>query len=187
MGIEDLGFTSRSIATDDLFAFLCVLIGLGFSKPVSQLFTHPGSHLFCHICCISRVNKIKGNRLKPNVCSQYMELHFCCPQQMAFSPTTAQSMGISRFCQKFQLLKIYPVHAQSSACSSRYGPYDKWPQKWQDAWYSNSPLLSWIASLPASSYQLRVTIHEWYYILVSIALMHWEYKHICLKTISSIL
>ena len=41
MGIEDLGFTSRSIATDDLFAFLCVLIGLGFSKPVSQLFTHP--------------------------------------------------------------------------------------------------------------------------------------------------
>ena len=41
MGIEDLGFTSRSIATDDLFAFLCVLIGLGFSKPVSQLFRHP--------------------------------------------------------------------------------------------------------------------------------------------------
>lgn len=190
MGIEDLGFTSRSIATDDLFAFLCVLIGLGFSKPVSQLFTHPvnrQSFVLSYLLHFQGEQNQREHWLKPNVCSQYMELHFCCPQQMAFSPTTAPSMGISRFYQKFQLQNIYPVHAQSSACSSRYGPYDKWPQKWRDAWYSNSPLLSWIASLPASSYQLRVTIHEWYYILVSIALMHWEYKHICLKTISSIL
>lgn len=190
MGIQYLGFTSRSIATDDLLASLCVLICLGFSKPVSQLFTHPvnrQSFVLSYLLHFQGEQNQREHWLKPNVCSQYMECHFCCPQQMAFSPTTAQSMGSSRFYQKFQLQKIYPVHVQSSACSSRYGPYVKWPQKWQDAWYSNSPLLSRIASLAASSYQLKVTIHEWHYILVSIALMHWEHKHICLKTISSIL
>ena len=157
MGIQYLGFTSRSIATDDLLASLCVLICLGFSKPVSQLFTHPvnrQSFVLSYLLHFQGEQNQREHWLKPNVCSQYMECHFCCPQQMAFSATTAQSMGSSRFYQKFQLQKIYPVHAQSSACSSRYGPYDKWPQKWQDACYSNSPLLSWIAS----SYQLRVTI-----------------------------
>ena len=128
MGIQYLGFTSRSIATDDLLASLCVLLCLGFSKPVSQLFTHPvnrQSFVLSYLLHFQGEQNQREHWLKPNVCSQYMECHFCCPQQMAFSPTTAQSMGSSRFYQKFQLQKIYPVHAQSSACSSRYGPYDK--------------------------------------------------------------
>ena len=63
MGIQYLGFTSRSVATDDLFAFLCVLICLGFSKPVSQLLTHLDnrqSFILSYLLHF-QVNKIKGN------------------------------------------------------------------------------------------------------------------------------
>ena len=41
IGIHHLRFTVRSVATDDLFAFLCALICLEFSKLSSQIFIHP--------------------------------------------------------------------------------------------------------------------------------------------------